>query len=255
MADRLKGKVALITGGASGIGAATARLFIREGASVVIADRQAPMDQALASLVGDDVSPILFQQTDVTKETEVVAAIALAVSTYGKLDVTVACAGVDGQGADTDVSEADWDKVMAVNAKGVFFVTKHAIPEMQKTGGGSIVNISSTFGIAGAPGFAAYCASKGAVRTFTKGTAVSYAAERIRANSVHPGVTETLMLKSLFDRTEDPDATRALFSAQHPLPFNADPEDIGWGCVYLASDEARFVTGIELVIDGGLLAR
>lgn len=255
MADRLKGKVAVITGGASGIGAATAKLFVQEGASVVIADRQETTDATLASLIADGASPILFKQTDVTQESDIVAAIALAVTTFGKLDATVACAGVDGQGADTDVSEAEWDKVMAVNARGVFFVTKHAIPEMRKAGGGSIVNISSAFGIAGAPGFAAYCASKGAVRTFTKGTAVTYAADRIRSNSVHPGVTETPMLKSLFDRTEDPDATRALFSAQHPLPFNAAPEDIGWGCVYLASDEARFVTGIELVIDGGLLAR
>ena len=194
-------------------------------------------------------------QTDVTREGDVRAAIAAAVDNWGRLDSAVACAGVPGQGSDVDLTEDEWERIMAVNAKGVFFLTKHAVPEMVKAGGGSITNISSAYGVVGAPGFAAYCASKGAVRTFTKSTAIEHAAQGIRANSIHPGVIETPMLQGIFDRTDDPEATRALFSAQQPNGYNGVPEDIGWGCVYLASDEARFVNGVELPIDGGLLAR
>ena len=255
MADRLKGKVAVFTGGASGIGAATSRLFVGEGAAVIVADRQEPLDQRLAGLLAEAPDRIKFVRTDVTSEADVKNAIATAVSSWGRLDAAVACAGVPGQGSDIDLTEAEWDRIMAVNAKGVFYVTKHAVPEMLKVGGGSIINISSAYGIIGAPGFAAYCASKGAVRTFTKSTAVEHAAQGIRANSIHPGVIETPMLQGIFDGTDDPQATRELFSAQQPNGYNGQPEDIGWGCVYLASDEARFVNGVELAIDGGLIAR
>lgn len=196
-----------------------------------------------------------FVKTDVTREDEVRGAVAAAVSAWGKVTSVVACAGVPGQGSDTDLTEAEWDHILAVNSKGVFFLTKHAVPEMIKAGGGSVTNISSAYGVVGAPGFAAYCASKGAVRTFTKSTAIEHAAEGVRANSIHPGVIETPMLHGIFDDTDDPEATRAVFSAQQPNGFNGVPEDIAWGCVYLASDEARFVNGVELPIDGGLLAR
>jgi NAD(P)-dependent dehydrogenase (short-subunit alcohol dehydrogenase family) len=255
MGNRLEGKIAVITGGASGIGGATARLFVAEGARVIVADRQPPLDASLAELVGSAPERIKFVQTDVTREDDVRAAIAAAVDNWGRLDAAVACAGVPGQGSDVDLTEAEWDTIMAVNAKGVFFLTKHAVPEMVKAGGGSIINISSAYGVVGAPGFAAYCASKGAVRTFTKSTAIEHAPQGIRANSIHPGVIETPMLQSIFDGTADPEATRAAFSAQQPNGYNGVPEDIGWGCVYLASDEARFVNGVELPIDGGLLAR
>lgn len=255
MADRLKGKIAVITGGASGIGAATARLFVAEGACVIVADRQEPLDPALADLLRDAPERARFVRTDVTREEDVRSAVAEAVTTWGRLDSAVACAGVPGQGSAIDLEESEWDRTMAVNAKGVFLLTKHALPEILEAGGGSITNISSAYGIVGAPGFAAYCASKGAVRTFTKSIAVEYAARGVRANSIHPGVIETPMLQGIFDRTDDPEGTRALFSAQQPNGFNGVPEDIGWGCVYLASDEGRFVNGVELPIDGGLLAR
>lgn len=255
MSNRLNGKVAVITGGASGIGAAAARLFVAEGAHVVAADRQEPLDSALKSLLADAPDKIVYVQTDVTNEDQVRNAVATAVSKWGRLDAAIASAGVPGQGSDVDLSEAEWDRILAVNAKGVFFLTKHCIPQMLKTGGGSIVNISSAYGNIGAPGFAAYCASKGAVRTLTKSTAIEHAAQGIRANSIHPGVIETPMLQGIFDRSENPEATRAAFSAQQPNGFNGSPEDIAWGCVYLASDEARFVNGAELAIDGGLLAR
>mgnify|MGYP001232401906 FL=1 len=255
MNGRLAGKVAVISGGASGIGAAAARLFVQEGARVVVADRQEPLDSALADLLATAPDRTVFVRTDVTKEDDVRAAVATAVTKWGRLDAAVASAGVPGQGSDIDLEESEWDRIMDVNAKGVFFLTKHSVPEMVKSGGGSIINISSAYGNIGAPGFAAYCASKGAVRTFTKSTAIEHAAQGIRANSIHPGVIETPMLQGIFDRSSDPEATRAAFSAQQPNGFNGIPEDIGWGCVYLASDEARFVNGAELPIDGGLLAR
>ncbi|MFW2829648.1 SDR family NAD(P)-dependent oxidoreductase [Sphingomonas sp. ID0503] len=255
MANRLEGKVAVITGGASGIGAATARLFVAEGAKVIVADRQPPLDKELAALIADAPDDVKFVQTDVTQEDQVKAAVDAAVSAWGKVTSAVACAGVPGQGSDIDLSEAEWDRIFAVNAKGVFFLTKHTVPEMIKAGGGSVTNISSAYGIVGAPGYAAYCGSKGAVRTFTKSTAIEHAMQGVRANSIHPGVIETPMVQDIFDRSEDPEATRAAYTAQQPNGFNGAPEDIGWGCVYLASDEARFVSGVELPIDGGLVAR
>jgi NAD(P)-dependent dehydrogenase (short-subunit alcohol dehydrogenase family) len=255
MGNRLQDKVAVITGGASGIGGATARLFVAEGAKVIVADLQEPVDGDLAALMVSSPECVKFVKTDVTREEEVRAAVAAAVDAWGKITSAVACAGVPGQGSDIDLSEGEWDRIFAVNAKGVFFLTKHAVPEMIKAGGGSVTNISSAYGVVGAPGFAAYCGSKGAVRTFTKSTAIEHAAQGVRANSIHPGVVETPMLHGIFDGTADPEATRAAFSAQQPNGFNGVPEDIAWGCVYLASDEARFVNGVELPIDGGLLAR
>ena len=144
---------------------------------------------------------------------------------------------------------------MAINARGAFFVTKHAVPQMVKGNGGSIVNISSAYGIVGVPGYAAYCASKGAVRMLTKSTAIEHAAQGVRANSIHPGAIDTPMLQGVIDRSEDPEATRTWLSGQQPTGRLGQPEDIAWGCVYLASDEARFVNGAELVIDAGLVAR
>lgn len=255
MGNRLDGKVAVITGGASGIGGATARLFIAEGAKVIVADRQEPRDSALAELIASAPDKVKFVKTDVTREDEVSAAVETAVQTWGKLTSVVACAGVPGQGSDINLTEDEWDRIFAVNAKGVFFLTKHGVRAMLQSGGGSVTNISSAYGIVGAPGYAAYCGSKGAVRTFTKSTAIEHAAQGIRANSIHPGVVETPMLQDIFAGTEDPEATRAAYSAQQPNGFNGAPEDIAWGCVYLASDEARFVNGVELPIDGGLVAR
>lgn len=222
---------------------------------MIVADRQEPHDPALVRLLAEHLGDIRFVRTDVCIEADIVAAVAMAMETWGRLDAAVACAGVPGQGSDVDLAVEEWDRIMAVNARGVFLTTKHSVPAMLRSGGGSIINISSAYGIVGAPGYAAYCASKGAVRTFTKSTAIEHAAQGIRANSIHPGVVETPMLQDIFDSTADPAATRAAYSAQQPNGFNGTPEDIAWGCVYLASDEARFVNGVELPIDGGLIAQ
>ncbi|MEZ5689743.1 MAG: glucose 1-dehydrogenase [Caenibius sp.] len=253
---RLKDKVAIISGGASGIGAAVARLFVAEGARVMACDIQEPLDDRLKVLITEQPDKVRFCKADASSESDVAAAVAQTLEAFGgRLAAAVACAGVPGQGSDIDLPVEEWDRIMAINARGVFLLTKHALPPMIAGGGGSITNISSAYGVIGAPGFAAYCASKGAVRTFTKSTAIEHAGQGIRANSIHPGVIETPMLQGIFDQTDDPQATREAFSAQQPNGFNGQPEDIAWGCVYLASDEARFVNGVELPIDGGLLAR
>lgn len=253
MTGRLTGKVAIVTGGSSGIGAAAARLFLQEGASVMIADRNPPSDQRLVAALPNHGDAAAFSGLDVSDEDQVRAVVAATVAKWGRLDVAVAAAGISINESDVATSEANWDRTMAVNVKGVFFVTKHAVPEMVKAGGGSIVNVSSVFAMIGAPANAAYCASKGAVRSFTKATAIEHVRAGIRANSVHPGVIETPGLQSVIDRSPDPQAVRAMIDAQQPNGFNGQPDDIGWACVYLASDEARFVSGSELVIDHALL--
>ena len=255
MPSRLQNKGAVISGGASGIGAAAARLFVAEGACVIVADLQEPLDRKLADLISTDPDKIRFVKCDVSIEDEVVAAIEAAASAFGKLDTVVACAGVPGMGAAGDISAEHWDKTFAVNARGVFLFTKYAIPHMIKAGGGSIINISSAFGIVAGPQFAAYAASKGAVRNFSKATALDYIGQGIRSNSIHPGYIDTPIVQNIISNAEDTDAAQSMFNALQPGGHAGAPEDIAWGCVYLASDEARFVTGAELVIDGGLLAR
>lgn len=191
MANRLNGKVAVISGGASGIGAATARLFVDEGASVVVADLQPPLDPQLAELIEINPDKIRFVACDVAIENQVIAAIDAAVESYGKLDTIVASAGVAGMGAAADISADHWDHTFAVNARGVFLFTKYAVPHMIDAGGGSIINISSAFGIVAGPHFAAYAASKGAVRNFSKSTALDYIGQGIRSNSIHPGYIDS----------------------------------------------------------------
>lgn len=255
MPDRLLDKVAVISGGASGIGAATARLFVAEGANVIVADLQEPVDPQLASLIESNSGNIRFVKCDVSVEDEVVCAIEAAVTTFGKLDTIVACAGVAGMGATADISAEHWDRTFAINARGVFLFSKYAIPHMIKAGGGSIINISSAFGIVAGPHFAAYAASKGAVRNFSKATALDYIGHGIRSNSIHPGYIDTPIVQNIISNAQDTESAQAMFNALQPSGRGGEPEDIAWGCVYLASDEARFVTGAELVIDGGLLAR
>ncbi|MCI0844387.1 MAG: SDR family NAD(P)-dependent oxidoreductase, partial [Chloroflexi bacterium] len=190
---RLEGKVALITGAARGQGAAEARMFAQEGAKVILADVTDQEGMAVAAEIAEAGGDALYVHLDVTNEEEWDAAIQAAVSSFGKLDILVNNAGIWRRGHVLETSSEQWDDIMNVNAKGVFLGTKAAIPEMRKAGGGSIINISSTAGLVGSKTSAAYSASKGAVRIFTKSTAIQYAAEGIRANSIHPGPIDTDM--------------------------------------------------------------
>ncbi len=249
---RLEGKVALISGGARGQGAVEAKLFAQEGAKVVIGDILENEGDQVEAEINESGGECLFVHLDVTSQAHWERAVAAAVSSFGKLDVLVNNAGIWRRGRVEDTTVEDWDTIMDVNAKGVFLGTKLAIPEMRKAGGGSIINISSTAGLVGGPRSSAYTASKGAVRLLTKATAVQYAKEGIRANSIHPGPIETAMIQQVWQGDEQ---NREEAIARTPLGRIGTPEDIAYGALFLASDESSFMTGSELVIDGGNTAQ
>jgi len=249
---RLENKVALISGGARGMGAAEARMFAREGAKVVIGDVLDAEGTRVAAEIAESGGDALFVHLDVTHEEDWRSAIGAATSSFSKLDILVNNAGIWRRGRVEDTTVEDWDMILDVNAKGVFLGTKLAIPEMRKAGGGSIINISSTAGLVGGPRSSAYTASKGAVRLFTKATAVQYAQEGIRANSIHPGPIDTPMIQQVWHGEEQ---SREAALARTPLGRIGTPEDIAYGVLFLASDESSFMTGSELVIDGGSTAQ
>ena len=249
---RLEGKVAFISGGSRGMGAEEARLFAKEGAKVVIGDVLEDEGQRLAAQIGEEGGEALFVALDVTSEAQWQAAVAATVARFGKLDVLVNNAGIGGNGTVENTTVEDWDRVMDINAKGVFLGTKVAIPEMRRAGGGSIINISSQLGIVGVDNSSPqYQASKGAVRLLTKATAIQYAGENIRANSVHPGPIVTPMTES---GRADPNRNQVTLS-RIPLGRYGEAEDVAYGVLFLASDESSFMTGSELVIDGGWVAQ
>ena len=247
---RLDGKVAIITGGARGQGEVEARLFAREGAKVVFGDILDDEGRQVEAAIRQAGGEAAYVHLDVTREADWQKAVATAVSTYGKLDILVNNAGILSRDGIEETSLELWNTVMAVNATGVFLGTKTAIPEMRKAGGGSIVNISSISGMI-ALGGPAYNASKGAVRVFTKVTAVRHADENIRCNSIHPGPVRTAMTESTYS---DPDKLAQRLRSM-PLGRLGTSEDIAYGVLYLASDEAAYMTGSELVIDGGYTAQ
>ena len=249
---RLENKVAFVSGGARGMGAAEAQLFAREGAKVVIGDVLDEDGRKTEAAINELGGECLYVHLDVSSEESWTSAVAETVNRFGKLNILVNNAGVVSRGKLEDLSVSEWDRVMDINAKGVFLGTKAAIPEMRKAGGGSIINISSISGIVGQGNIqAVYNASKGAVRIFTKSAAIQYASEGIRVNSVHPGAIDTPMTA---DRQADAEAQRQAI-ALHPLGRTGTPDDVAYGVLYLASDESSFVTGSELVIDGGYLAQ
>ncbi len=249
---RLEGKVALISGGARGQGAAEARLFAREGAKVVIGDILDAEGQQVEAEIAESGGECVYVHLDVTSEEEWQNAVSRAVAQFGKLDVLVNNAGIFPPARIEDTTEELWDRVMDINGKGVFLGTKCAIPEMRKAGGGSIINISSTAGLRGSPTAAAYGASKGAVRLLTKSTAIQYAGENIRANSVHPGIIETDMTLTTILADEE---SRRERTARTPIGRIGVADDVAYGVLFLASDESSFMTGSELVIDGGRTAQ
>ncbi|MDA0263402.1 MAG: glucose 1-dehydrogenase [Chloroflexi bacterium] len=249
---RLQDKVALISGGSRGMGAFEAELFVREGAKVVVGDVREDEGRALVAKIAGQGGDAVFVRLDVASEADWDAAVSQAVQRYGKLDVLVNNAGVSARGSIEETTVADWDRVMDINAKGVFLGTRRAIPEMRKTGGGSIINISSQLGLVGmAESSPQYQASKGAVRLFIKSAAIQYASDGIRVNSVHPGPIVTPMTEA---RRADA-AVRQVMVSRIPLGRYGESEDVAYGVLYLASDESSFVTGSELVIDGGWTAQ
>lgn len=248
---RLQNKVAFISGGARGMGAVEARLFAHEGAKVVIGDVLDAEGRRTEAEINETGGECLFVRLDVTSESGWRQAIAATVSRFGRLDVLVNNAGIYRTAPVEQTSGDLWDQVMSINAKGVFLGTKYAIPQMRRSGGGSIINISSVAGLVGSMDSAAYNASKGAVRLFTKSTAIQHAQDNIRANSIHPGTIETLMTAELLAD----EANRQDRITRTPLGRLGRPEDVAYGALYLASDESSFVTGSELVIDGGRTAQ
>ncbi len=245
---RLAGKVAIITGAASGMGAATARIFAREGAKIVIADMLAYEGQKIAEEIG---AAAWFQKLDVTDEENWAAVVAATVQKFGKLDVLVNNAGISGSAEQDLYSTPAWHRIMEVNATGVFLGIKYAIPAMQKTGGGSIVNLSSIAGIIGSVGIhMAYNASKAAVRLMTKSVAVQHGAENIRCNSVHPGVMPPMRTSG---RTADP-AVRAERMNVIPMRRPGEADEVANAVLFLASDESSYITGSEIHVDGGAIA-
>jgi len=248
---RLQGKVALITGAAHGMGEAEAKMFAKEGAKVVVADVLEEEGKQVTAGINEVGGEAIFVQLDVTDEAAWRRAVETAVARFGTLDILVNNAGISGSaGADLMSSEA-WDKVMDINAKGVFLGLKYAIPAMQKAGGGSIVNISSISGFVGQDYIhMAYNASKGAVRIMTKSAAVQYAKDGIRVNSVHPGVMPPMLTST---RGADSEERRQML-AKVPMGREGRREEVGNAVLFLASDEASYITGTELVVDGGYLA-
>ena len=253
LTKRLEGKVALITGAASGLGAASARRLHGEGAFVVVTDRDVEKGVAVAAALGDRA---VFHELDVTSEDEWIAVIDAVVAAQGGLDVLVNNAGVGVIASIEDTTLEAWRFVHAVNTEGVFLGCKHGVRVM-KARGGSIINMSSVAGIAGAPDMAAYCSSKGAVRTLTKSVAMHCARKGygIRCNSIHPAFIDTPMVDAVVSSYSDTERARSGLAKSIPLGRIGEADDVAAAVAYLASDDAKFVTGVELPIDGGLLAQ
>jgi cyclopentanol dehydrogenase len=249
MAGRLDGKVALISGAARGMGECEARLFAREGAKVVFGDVLEEQGRRVAQEIIQQGGAATFVRLDVTVESDWQRAVETAEHTYGKLDVLVNNAGIVRMAPLDETSLEAWNEVINVNQTGVFLGMKYAIPAMRRAGGGSIINISSIAGLIGLPGIPAYQASKGAVRLLTKHAAIQYAKDKIRVNSVHPGRIGTPMT------AETTPERREMVLCLTPMRRDGKPEEVAYGVLYLASDESSFVTGAELVIDGGYTAQ
>jgi len=247
---RLDQKVALLSGGAGGMGTAQARLFSQEGAKVVIGDLDENAGTQLASEINQNGGHAIFVPLNVVEESSWREIVDASVQHFARLDILVNNAGILRTEGVVETSTETWDLVLGVNTKGTFLGIKHVIPTLRQNGGGSIINLSSGAGLVGSTRSAAYHASKGAVRILTKSAAIQYAHENIRVNSIHPGPINTQMLKANLSTPEGGYAPSDI-----PLGRRGQPEEIAYGALYLASDEAKYVTGSELVIDGGLTAQ
>lgn len=254
---RVAGKVALVTGGGLGLGRASAIVLAREGAKVMITDLKEREGRAVAEEIVEAGGEAMFMRHDVASEADWDAVCAATLRRFGRLDILVNNAGVALGGSVEATTIEQWRALMAVNLDGVFMGTQRAIAAMKETGGGSIINLSSIEGLIGDANLAAYNASKGGVRIFTKSAALhcAKAGYNIRVNSVHPGYIWTPMVETYLAAQPDPTAAKAFVASLHPLGHLGEPDDIAYGVLYLASDESKFVTGAELVIDGGYTAQ
>jgi len=254
---RLDGKVTLVTGATSGIGRATAILFADEGCKVVVVGRRRDKGEELVNSIGKRGGDAYYVQADVSKATDCERMVRTAVEKYGRLDIVFNNAGIIHVARVTDTSEADWDRVIDVNLKGVFLVSKYAIPEMLKAGGGSIVNTGSIYGNLGAGSYTAYCASKGGVLNLTRALAMEYADKNIRINCVSPGSVMTEMLEQEIRiwGGNNPEEQKEKFAQMQPNRRIASPEEVAKVVLFLASDDASFMTGANVDVDGGYSAQ
>jgi NAD(P)-dependent dehydrogenase (short-subunit alcohol dehydrogenase family) len=244
------GKVAVITGGASGLGKATAELMARRGASVLIAD-VSPKGEEVAAAFVDQGLKVAFMQVDVRSEEQIAAMVKKAVDLWGRLDIMVANAGLAGGSTADQTNLADWDRVVAINQTAVFLCAKHAVPAMRASGGGAIVNMASILGLVGFGANVAYVATKGAVVNLTRAMALDYAKEHIRVNAVCPGFIRTPLIQSA---TDDP-AMNSFLISLHPMGRLGEAEEVAKAVAFLASDDASFITGAALTVDGGYTAQ
>jgi 3(or 17)beta-hydroxysteroid dehydrogenase len=254
---RLSGKIAMITGAASGIGLATTKMFTSQGAVVVMSDINAAAGENAADQIRENSGKVDFVTHDVTSEPSWLSAIDTVRRLHGRLDILVNNAGVGTGGSIEDATLEEWHQIHAVNADGPFLGCKHGIALMKESGdGGSIINISSVAGIIGAPQLAAYCASKGSVRLLTKSVALHCARKGygIRCNSVHPSYTDTPMVDGMVGEHRSPDRYRQALEGASPMGRLGEADDIAGAILYLASDDSKFTTGAEIVVDGGLTA-
>ena len=251
--NRLEGKVAIITGAAAGMGKSCAELFAEEGAKVVVTDICVADGEKVVREIKNNGGEATFYKLDVSNEKNCKEVTDAVVEKYGKLDILINNAGVTGADKPThELSEEEWDFVFNVDVKGVFFMTKHAVPHMKANGSGAIVNFSSIYGLVGSRELTSYHAAKGAVTLMTKKDALTYAKDGIRVNSVHPGTIKTPLVQNLIDNDPEYEAKQLRL---HPIGYLGNPIDVAYGVLFLASDEARFVTGTQLVIDGGYTAQ
>ena len=250
----LAGKRALITGGAAGIGQATALLFAHEGAAVAIADVDEANGESVAQTIQDAGGQAIFVLCNVGQAADCRRAVRLTLDELGGLDILFNNAGIIRRATVLEISEEEWDRVMAVNVKSIFLMSKYAIPVMEKAGGGVIINTGSGWGLVGGADAVSYCASKGAVVNMTRAMAIDHGGDNIRVNCICPGDTDTGMLRNEARQLGVPDTEFLAEAAARPLQRIGRPEDIAQAALYLASDAASFVTGTVLVVDGGGLA-
>ena len=264
---RLNDKVAIITGGASGVGEATARLFAEEGAKVAIVDINTERGERVTHSIRNTGAEAIFVRTDLSSTSETRIMVETVVKKYGRLDILINNAGVDNRKSIVETSEEEWDRVLNVNLKSVYVACKYAIPVMRQNGGGAIVNVASFLGLVGGQNEGPYCASKGGLVLLTKQMALDYISDNIRVNCVCPGNVNTPMLEEGFKSPElmkrfgweSPEEAiekgKRMVGENHPIGRIAEPREIAYAILFLASDEASFVTGVALPVDGGYVAR